>query len=834
MIHHSHPLLVPVALGFAVATAAVVHERDSSSDPSSEAPIVATPASALHAVAGSAPSGDSHLIEVSDASFDETVETYCVRCHNERRLRGNLSLEGFSLETVAVQGELTEKVIRKLRAGMMPPLTARRPPADSLEALLVELETRMDAAADAAPNPGSRGFQRLNRAEYAASVKALLGVTVDVDAFLPTDTKSANFDNIADVQTPSAVLMEGYLRAAGYVARVALGDPGADAASTVYRVPRTASQKDQAPGAPFGTRGGMSAIHNFPADGKYVFRIMLHAAPEGELFGRRQLGEQVEVSIDGERVAVLDIDRWMSESDPNGMTLTTDSIQVRAGARNVAVAFVKLFHGPVDDLITPQDHTLADTQIGLDYGITTLPHLSNFSVVGPFDATGVSDFPSRSAVFTCRPTAPSETRPCAESILSRLAAQAYRRGVDDSDIADLMEFYEQGAAEDGFEGGVRLALQAILAGPHFVFRAEETPRNAGDGNPFQVSDRDLASRLSFFLWGAVPDAELVRLADEGDLSDREELDRQIERMLEDPKASALASRFAAQWLRLPDLEKVHPDALDYPYFDHTLSDAMYRETELLFEHIVREDESVLDLLSADYTYANERLARHYGIPNVTGPEFRLVQYPDDRRRGILGHGSVLTLTSHGNRTSPVLRGKWIMEVLLGSPPPPPPPDVPELEETEEAEGGRIMSVRERMEAHRANPSCASCHNVIDPIGLALENYDVTGAWRTKDEGNEIDPAGELYDGTTMSGPGDLRAALLGRKEVFLRTFTENLMAYALGRRLQYYDMPTVRRITGEAAERGYALSAFVRGVVHSPAFRTNQAVVAADAQEAGR
>ena len=491
-------------------------------------------------------------IDVSVASFDETVDAYCVRCHNERRLRGNLSLEGFSLSSAAQTGDLTEKIIRKLRAGMMPPASARRPPADSLEALLVELEGRMDAAAEAQPNPGSRVFQRLNRAEYAASVKSLLGVDVDVTAFLPNDTKSANFDNIADVQTPSAVLMEGYLRAAGYVARVALGDPDADASSNVYRVPRTSSQKDRAPGAPFGTRGGMATVHNFPADGKYVFRVMLHAAPEGELFGRRQMNEQVEVSIDGERVAVLDVDRWMSESDPTGMTISTDSIQVRAGARTVAVAFVQLFHGPVDDLITPQDHTLADTQIGLDYGITTLPHLSNFSVVGPFEVTGISDFPSRSAVFDCRPTAPDEEQPCAESIVRRIATQAYRRPLEQDDMDGLMAFYEQGAADDGFEGGIRLTLQAILASPHFVFRTEEAPRDAGSDGTYRIADSDLASRLSFFLWGTVPDAQLIQTAAEGDLSDEDELDRQIDRMLDDPRAEALASRFAAQWLRLPD------------------------------------------------------------------------------------------------------------------------------------------------------------------------------------------------------------------------------------------------------------------------------------------
>ena len=835
MTSYTHPLLVPVAIGILIGTAAVVgveDARDASSTAFASAPVHSAPNPTVDPSATHVPYG-ADLGRLSVATFDETVETYCVRCHSDRRLRGNLSLEDFSLETAPGQGEVAEKMIRKLRAGMMPPASARRPSADSLAALVSALETRMDEAAAADPNPGSRTFQRLNRAEYTAAVEDLLGVTVDVDAFLPTDTKSANFDNIADVQTPSATQMEGYLRAAAHVARVTLGDPDADATSTTYRVPRTASQKDRAPGAPFGTRGGMAQIHNFPADGQYVFRVMLHAAPEGELFGRRQTGEQVEVSIDGERVAILDVDRWMSESDPTGMTLTTDSVHVRAGARTVAVAFVQQFQGPVDDLITPQDHTLADTQIGLDYGITTLPHLSNFSIVGPFSVTGVSDFASRAAVFTCRPTAPDEAQPCAETILTRIAETAYRRPLEADESEALTSFYELGAETDGFEGGVRLALQAILASPHFVFRTEKIPSGTAPGSVYRVTDMDLASRLSFFLWGSVPDAELVEVARAGDLSDAEVLEQQVARMLADPRSEALATRFAAQWLRLPDLEKVHPDALDYPYFDQTLAEAMQRETELLFDHLVREDRSALDILTADYTFVNERLARHYEIPNVTGPEFRRVAYADDRRRGILGHGSVLTLTSHADRTSPVLRGKWVMEVLLGSPPPPPPPDVPGLEETQGVEEGRVLTVRERQEIHRANPSCASCHNVIDPIGLALENYDVTGAYRVKDGGNAIDPAGELYDGSPISGPSDLRAAILSRPEVFLRNFTENLMAYGLGRRLEYYDMPTVRSITRDAAENDYRMSSFIRGVVHSIQFQTNQVAAAADA-EAGR
>ncbi|MEQ9398314.1 MAG: DUF1592 domain-containing protein [Longimicrobiales bacterium] len=821
MTNYTHPV-VPLILAVGIVTATIVQTDDVATAGYGQPTWAAT---AGHT------SLPSDVIRDDAVLVDDVVERYCTRCHSDRRLTGNLSLESFTLDGAPQQGDIAEKMIRKLRAGMMPPPGARRPEGDTLDVLVNTLEGRMDSYAAANPNPGRRTFQRLNRAEYRAAVRDLLGVDVDVSAFLPLDTKSANFDNIADVQLPSATLMEGYLRAAFQVARDALGDANADPASSPYRVPRTASQKERVEGAPFGTRGGVSVMHNFPADGKYVFRVMLHAAPEGELYGRVQEDEQVEISVDGERVAVLDIDRWMSDSDPLGMTLLTDSISVRAGARRVTAAFIKRWEGPVDDLITPQDHTLADTQIGLDYGITTMPHLQLFTVVGPFDVTGVSDTPTRRAVFTCRPTSSEEARPCAESIVERLGTKAYRRPLTPNDMQGLMAFYDQGAADGGFESGIRLAMQAILASPHFVFRTESTPSSV-DGRTYRISDQDLASRLSFFLWGTVPDRELIDLAAEGELGDDKVLRAQVERMLDDERASALASRFAAQWLRLSDLDKVHPDALDYPYFDHTLAESMARETELLFEHLVREDRPVVELLTADYTFANERLARHYGLEDVTGDDFRRVQYPDATRRGVLGHGSVLTLTSHANRTSPVLRGKWIMEVILGTPPPPPPPDVPDLEATEGVEEGRVLSVRERMEVHRANPTCNSCHRFIDPLGVALENFDVTGAWRVKDEGNPVDPVGEMYDGTQLEGPADLRQALMKRPEVFLRTFTENLMAYALGRRVEWYDQPTVRQITAAARENDYRMSSFILGVATSPAFRAALAPVAADQVEA--
>ena len=755
-------------------------------------------------------------------SANAIVQGTCARCHSDRMMRGNLTLESFDVAGAVGDADVAEKMIRKLRAGMLPPPGRRRPPEEALQGLATTLEARIDAAALADPDPGTRSFQRLNRAEYERSIRELLDLRIDAGDFLPLDTKSANFDNIADAQLLSATLMEGYLRAASQVSRLAVGDPDTGPTTATYKVPKTASQMVRVEGAPFGSRGGISVVHIFPADGEYVFELEFHPGPTGFLYGLTSPDEELEVSIDGERVALVDIDRWMSESDPNGMRVESDPIHVRAGPHRLSAVFVKKFEGPVDDLITPVDHTLADTQIGSAYGVTTVPHLRDLGITGPFTATGVSHTPSRRAIFSCRPTSPDETRPCAEEILRRLGTDAYRRPLGDADLADLMAFYEEGSAEGGFEEGIRMALEALLASPHFVFRFEETPAEARPGQVYRISDIDLASRLSFFLWATPPDDELLELAERGQLSEAGALERQARRMLEDPRAEALATRFAAQWLRLQDLEKLHPDAQLYPYYDQTLADAMRRETELFFDHLVREDRSVLELLTADYTFVNERLARHYGIDGVTGPDFERVHLDDQARRGLLGHGSILAMTSHANRTSPVLRGKWVMEVFLGTPPPPPPPNVPDLEETAEAEEGRVLTVRERMEEHRANPACRSCHRMMDPIGLALENFDVTGAWRIKDAGMPVDPTGELYDGTPLESPGDLRQALVDRPEPILRTFTENLMAYALGRRVEYYDMPTIRRITDAAAENDYRMSSFIVGVVNSPAFQMSR------------
>ncbi len=758
-----------------------------------------------------------------DSVYNRVVQYTCMACHNDALLTGNLSLASFDVTKAEQRPDVAERMIRKLRAGMMPPAGVPRPGGDTLAAFAAALEARMDRAAAANPNPGRRTFQRLNRAEYESSIRDLLALHITAGDYLPLDTKSANFDNIADVQMPSATLMEGYVRAAGHISRLAVGDPDATPSSTTYKVSKTASQLGQAEGAPLGTRGGLSVIHNFSADGEYVFKLELHPGPTGFLYGLTTPGEQIEVSISSERVALLDIDRWMSESDPTGMRLETQPIYVRAGPQRVSAAFIRESEGPVDDLITPVDHTLADAMIGSAYGVTTLPHLRDLAILGPYAVTGISDTPSRRKIFTCRPTSPDEASTCAESIVARLGTRAYRRPLTDNDLDGLMSFYVQGKAEGGFEIGIRTAIQAMLASPHFLFRIEESQGEMLPGDIYRISDIALASRLAFFIWGMPPDDELIELASQQKLSDSLIYERQVRRLLADPRSEALATRFASQWLRLQDLEKLHPDARLFPYYDGRLAEALNRETELLFDHLVRADRNVLELLTADYTFINERLARHYGIPGVTGSHFRRVTYMDDRRRGLLGHGSILAMTSHADRTSPVLRGKWVMEVLLGTPPPPPPPNVPDLEATEGVQDGRFLTTRERMELHRSNPVCRSCHQFMDPIGLALDNFDVTGKWRIKENGRTLDTQGELYDGTPVSSPADLREALLKRPEAFIRNFTANLLSYALGRRVEYYDMPTVRAIARDAAANGNRMSSYILGVVKSAPFRMAKA-----------
>jgi len=750
----------------------------------------------------------------------QLVKQYCATCHNDRSKAGGLSLAAFDAARLLDDQALAEKMIRKLRAGMMPPANARRPEPAVIESLTTTFEQRVDRAAAARVNPGARPSQRLNRAEYQRAVRDMLGIDVDITAFLPADTISDGFDNVADSQVISTALMEGYLRAASQISRLAIGDRQASASTTTVKVPRTASQMRHVEGAPLGTRGGVSFVHVFPADGEYVFKILLHSGPTGDLFGGPYAGEQIDLSINGERVGLIDINPRMNEQDPNGLNITAPPVHVQAGPQRVSAAFVSRFDGPVDDLMMPIEHTLADTNIGEVFGTTALPHIRDFSITGPTRVTGVSDTRSRRLIFTCRPTQATEERPCAERIVRQLATRAYRGPVAAEDFTALMAFYDRGRTASDFEGGVRLAVQAILASPRFLLRMEQVPSTLRAGQTYRVSDRDLASRLSFFLWGALPDEELLKVAQAGQLSQPAVFDRQVRRMLADPRAEALATRFASQWLRLQDVRQVRPDHHFYSHWDTTLSDAMVRETELFVASLLRDDRPITELLTADYTFVNERLAKHYGMANVVGSDFRRVTIPDTNRRGLLGQGSVLLLTSIADRTSPVLRGKWVMEVLLASPPPPPPPNVPSLDDSVKSNaGGKLLSTRERMEEHRKNPACNSCHRVIDPLGLALENFDATGAWRARDNGVTIDANGDLYDGTRMEGPAGLRAALLRHSDLIKLSFTESLMTYGLGRRVEPFDLPTVRRIVADAGRQGDRLSAFILGVVKSPAFQ---------------
>jgi len=771
------------------------------------------------------------------------VARNCASCHSEKMKAGELVLAGFDAAKVAEHPDVTEKMIRKLRAGMMPPPGARRPDAATTKAFVDTLEAKMDAAAALNPNPGWRPFQRLNRSEYTHAVKDLLGIDVDVNAFLPPDTISKGFDNVADVQAFSPTLMESYLRAASSISRLAIGDRGASATSATYKIGRNLSQMRHVDGAPMGTRGGISVVHTFPADGDYTVKLSLHNEPLGGIYGRTTMAtmdikEQIEVSINGERAALLDLNVRMSETDPkNSLEIKTPPLHIAAGPQRISAAFIQRFDGPLDDLLVPLENTLAD--VNISFGVTALPHMRDMTILGPSVVTGVSDTVSRRMVFTCRPSSAREEETCAADIVKGLTARAFRGDATPDDVQDALAFYEKGRKGGDFESGIRMALQSVLMSPRFLFRLEQAPaavRAVKASSTYRINDQDLASRLSFFLWGTAPDADLLKAARLGTLRSPLGLEKTVRRMLTDRRADALSTRFAAQWLRLQDLEKIHPDVLLFPQYDDTLAQSMAKETELFFDSIVREDRSVLDLLTADYSFVNERLAKHYGIANVTGNDFRRVEMPE-YRRGLFGQGSILTLTSYADRTSPVQRGKWVLEVLLGAPPPPPPPNVPAFDDTKAISGGKNLSTRERMEEHRKNPACTSCHKVIDPLGLALENFDTTGVWRIKDNEVAVDAIGDLYDGTRMDGPAGLRAGMLKHSDIFLLTFTENLMTYALGRRVEYSDMPAIRSILREAGRNNNRLSAFVVGVVNSGAFRMANAdhhVLTTDAGAAKR
>ncbi len=745
--------------------------------------------------------------------LNPVIRQYCVRCHNDQILRGNLSLETFDAAAAHEQAAVAERMIVKLRAGMMPPPGNRRPDADTLLTLVETLETVVDTAAVGKPNPGARRFQRLNRAEYERVILDLLALEVDASRWLPGDTYLGNFDNMSDAQGLSTTLLEAYLRAATDVSRLAVGNAEAVSSSTKYTNPIEVSQHawDHIEGTPYGTRGGMVVTHDFPTDGEYVFSIETQ-------FGSGTGFEDLDISIDGEAVALIELPHGAPVDD----VISTEPVFVAAGQHRIASAFVRRIDGPYEDRLSPHEWSFAggeDDAGWANYGITVLPHLKNFMVTGPVRADGVSETASRQKVFSCHPSAAEHERACAESIVSRLILQAYRRPPTAEDLAGPMSFYDRAAAEAGFETGIRTALQAVLASPSFIFRLESEPADIRPGESYRLSDVNLASRLSFFLWATSPDQELLEVAASGQLSEPRVLARQVARMLEDPRSEGLATRFASQWLRLQDVEDNKPETFLYPDFTGQLRDDLVRETQLLFMHLVRQDRSLLEFLTADYSFLNERLAVHYGIPAVSGNEFRRVDYPDESRRGVLGHGSVLLLTSMSERTSPTLRGKWVMDVLMGSPPPPPPPDIPAFEDTKAAAAGRQLTTRERLEIHAANPTCNSCHRFMDPIGLALDSYDVTGRLRTRENGAPLDTRGTFYDGTEVSTAAELLDVLMKRPIPLVRNFAENMLAYAIGRRVEYYDQPAIRALVRDAEANDYRMTSFILGVVNSVPFQ---------------
>ena len=765
--------------------------------------------------------------------------TYCETCHNDRLKTGGVSLESLAADRISADAETWEKVIRKVRAGLMPPAGAKRPERAALDTFASSIETAIDRAAAAHPSPGRAPLHRMNRAEYGNAIRDLLSLDVDTTTLLPADDSSRGFDNIADVLGVSPSLLERYVAAAAKISRLAVGERDASPNQVTYTIKGDLSQNQTLEGQPLGTRGGTTVRHNFPVDGEYQIKLSLLKLSFGQVFGEGAEGEELEVTLNGQRVKLFKLDEvpmfFMRESpgshpaksaptDPleERVKMTPDirlelKLKVKAGPQTLGVAFLNKGYTANEDLVRRPVSSTYDVFIGMQYGYTTAPHLSRVVITGPYSPSGISDTPSRRRVFVCTPKTAAEETPCARQIVSTLARRAFRRTPTDADVDPLLTFYQQEKKRTGtFEAGIEMALRRILADPEFIFRFEPTPAGIAPKAPYRISDTELASRLSFFLWSSIPDEELLKLAIDGRLHQPAVLEKQARRMLADPKSRALVTNFANQWLFLRDLKSANPDITVFPDFDDNLRQAFQRETEMLFENVMREDRSVLDLLDADYTFVNERLAKHYGIPNIYGPDFRRVPVPNDARRGLLGKGSLLLVTSNPNRTSPVIRGKWILENLLGSQAPTPPPDVPPLEEKPTA---TAKSVRERIEQHRASPACAGCHKIMDPIGLALENFDAVGAWRAVDEGVAINASGQLVDGTTIDGPASLRKAMLDRSDVFVAAMTEKLMMYGVGRETRYYDMPSVRAIMQDAAKNRYRFSDLVLGIVKSPAFQ---------------
>jgi hypothetical protein len=764
-----------------------------------------------------------------------TLNRYCVTCHNEKLRTADLLLDKMDTQDVGRAAEDWEKVVRKLRGGQMPPAGAPRPEDSTLAALTHYLESSLDAAAAVSPNPGKPAVRRLNRTEYINAVRDLLAIdpqATDIRSILPADDAGYGFDNIGDVLSVSPLLVEGYMTAARRISKLAIGEPSIPAVFETYDVPRYILQYDRmSEDLPFGSRGGLLVPHYFPTDGDYVLQIRLQRNADYNIVGMG-VSRQLDVWIDGKRVGQFTVGR-----PPNDATASDDGSQRFGGSEALQDADFKLripVHAGMHDIgaafqnvrIEPEgvfQPPVADYSYAMDYGnADTEPAVGSLTIGGPFDTRGLGATPSREKIFVCTPTSAAEEKSCARTILSTLARRAYRRPVNSDDEDALLAFYDAARAGASFEEGVQAALQRILVDPEFLFRIERDPAEAPPGAIYQISDLELASRLSFFLWSSIPDDELLTLAENRRLREPAVLEQQVRRMLADSRSKALTENFAGQWLYLRNVEAVWPNPDVFPNFHANLRDDFRRETELFFESMLQEDRSALDLLRADYTFLNERLARHYGIPNVYGTHFRRVQLADEDRRGLLGHGSILAVTSYATRTSPVLRGKWILEQLMGTPPPPPPPDVPSLEEKKD-DDGKPLTMRLQMEQHRTNPACASCHRIMDPLGFALDNFDATGKWRAKEGGTAIDAIGVLPDGTQFEGPVELRQALLRRPEQIVHTITEKLLTYALGRGVEHYDAPAIRGILKEAAAHEYRWSSLIIGVVKSTPFQLRRA-----------
>ena len=759
------------------------------------------------------------------------VDRYCVVCHNAKLKTANLLLDGLDLAHLGEKAEIGEKVVRKLRAGLMPPTGMPRPDPATLESLIRWMETELDRGA--VPHLPPPGLHRLNRTEYANAIRDLLALDVDATKFLPPDDSTRGFDNIAGALTMSPALMEAYLSAAGKISRLAIGNVTAPT-QAVFDVPPDTAQNHHIEGLPFGTRGGIMIKYQFPADGEYSFTVKGVTGYFQAVLGQ-VAGEKLEVTIDGERVTLFDWDKEIKSTTGNGKA--TPRIPVAAGLHTVGVTFLATNDLPGTELNKPFQRTMNTP--GEISGFLFYPHVGQVTIEGPYGAHGASDTASRRRIFICQPTGPSDEGLCARTIVSALATHAFRRPATAADLTSLMEFYQAGRTEGGtFDAGIEGALQRVLADPEFIYRGEREPAAPSTGGSYRISDLALASRLSFFLWSSIPDDELIDVAAKGRLSDPAVLEAQVRRMLADLRSEALISNFTGQWLNVRSLKASEPAVNLFPDFDDNLRNAFQREVELFFESIVRDDRSVLDLLAADYTFVNERLAKHYGIPNVYGPRFRRVTLPAalDMRRGLLGKGALLTVTSAAARTSPVTRGKWFLQTFLGVSPPDPPPNVPALTEkpADTTGNAKAPTLRQAMEAHRTNPVCASCHQIFEPMGLALENFDAVGAWRTEDEGVPVDATGVMADGTKLDGVASLRGALGRYSDQFARVVAEKLLTYALGRGVEYQDMPIVRSIVRDAAATDHRFSSLVLAIVNSDPFQRNMKTAAPAPQQVAR